>query len=294
MHALLFHRPRFPALPAILSLFFTLPWTFFFSGFELFEIHQGGGPHFLANLSRYFNFVLLYLFPYPALIFLLLFFVFLQRGRLRLGAALLWQEERRAYVLVMMLLVISVVALAFLSGPCFFRYLAPFLPLAAILLARAGEGVWRLHRGAALLYPVILLLAFSWPSFVTEPLHDYRGPMEGIVRYLNTHGRPGDTVVITYGSLPLKFYTPLKVVGLAIKEDYASLDKYPRFIIVRKNIIIGTSADYQYNFLSRIPFQLYRAVEIDYPDLPWENRPSPPYHFFRTPRAERVVIHERI
>ena len=38
-------------------------------------------------------------------------------------------------------------------------------------------------------------------------------PIEAIVRFLEESASPDDLVVMTYGDLPVKFYTGLRVVG---------------------------------------------------------------------------------
>ena len=56
-------------------------------------------------------------------------------------------------------------------------------------------------------------------DYVHEITHHVRGPTEGIVNYLNAHGKPEDVVAITYGDMALKFYTRMRVVGGFTGED---------------------------------------------------------------------------
>ena len=51
----------------------------------------------------------------------------------------------------------------------------------------------------------------------------------------------------------------------------------------------------QMYFRHNVDFRRYRAVELDYPDVTFENRESPTEHRYRTAvDAPRVIIAERV
>jgi hypothetical protein len=92
---------------------------------------------------------------------------------------------------------------------------------------------------------------------------------------------PDDTVAITYGDLPLKFYTDLRVVGGLTGEDLAPA-KAARWVIFRH--VVNCDKDYavaQY-FLKNLPARRYRQITLDVVDTQYENRESPDAHQFRT------------
>jgi hypothetical protein len=125
----------------------------------------------------------------------------------------------------------------------FFRYLAHLLPLCAILLAWCVRRLWGFSRPASVM--LFFLLAFTnwlavypmerlkivnrpWQNdfrqltslnfplklFVTELVCGYPDVNTGIVNFFKTHAKPGQTVLVEYGDLPLMFYVPgLKVLG---------------------------------------------------------------------------------
>jgi hypothetical protein len=130
-------------------------------------------------------------------------------------------------------------------------------------------------------------------DFIYEITHDYDGPVEGIARYLNAHGDKDDVVAITYGDMPLKFYTQMKIVGGLTGEDLSPA-KEADWVIFRKQLFKGNVEVAEY-FIKNIPKPNYEMILIDYPDIPYENREDPKEHRFRTAvNEDRVIIYRRI
>jgi len=131
-------------------------------------------------------------------------------------------------------------------------------------------------------------------DYLYELTSDYDCPIEGIVKYLKKHAHDDDIVAITYGGLPVAFYTNMKVICGSTGEDL-SLVKKAKWIILRKYNTIHQDSYIMHVFiLQKIPLKYYRKIEIDYPAIPWSNRPSPLYHEFRTPDTEdHVIIYRR-
>jgi len=127
-------------------------------------------------------------------------------------------------------------------------------------------------------------------DYIYELTSDYDCPIEGIVKYLKKHAHDDDIVAITYGGLPVAFYTNLKVICGSTGEDL-SLVKKADWIILRKyHTFLVNSNNMHVFILQNIPLKHYRKIEIDYPDIPWSNRPDPLFHEFRTPATEDHVI----
>jgi len=131
-------------------------------------------------------------------------------------------------------------------------------------------------------------------DYFYEITSDYHGPIEGIVKYLQINARDDDIVAITYGGLPVMFYTNLKVICGSTGEDL-SLVRKAQWIILRKyDTFIQDSYDMRLFILQNLPLKHYRKIVIDYPDIPWSNRPDPLFHEFRTPLTpDRVIIYRQ-
>ena len=111
-----------------------------------------------------------------------------------------------------------------------------------------------------------------------------------LAKYLKKNAESDDVVLITYGDLPLKFYTELKVIGGRSGED-VSPAKMADWIILRK-YWPAWRVD---NLIPHLPRRNYERIVINYPDTQWENRESLAWHHFRTvDNEDRVVMYHRI
>jgi len=129
-------------------------------------------------------------------------------------------------------------------------------------------------------------------DYLEEIMSDYDCPNEGIAKYLNANGSDHDIVAITYGDLPLKFYTKMRVIGGLTGEDL-SLVKKAKWIIIRKNILCSVDGEVA-EYITQNVSGRYDKIVIDYPEMPWGNRPSPQYHKFRTIKpGDRVTIYRK-
>jgi hypothetical protein len=137
----------------------------------------------------------------------------------------------------------------------------------------------------------ILIFSYSQPLFdyFYEITHDYDGPVEGIVKYLNQHAKKEEVVAITYEDLPLKFYTEMRVIGGLTGEDL-SPGKEADWIIIRKHVICEKDEVVRKYLIQNVPWHRYQKVVINYPDTPFENRESPDGHQYRTVTHEDKVV----
>jgi len=152
----------------------------------------------------------------------------------------------------------------------------------------------RLHVIAGV--AVIILFVYFQPisNYLYEITHDYKGPIDGIVTYLNQHGKASDMVAITYGDLPLKFYTNMRIIGGLTGEDLSPA-KNADWVIVRKYVICEKDLKVRQYLIENVPWYKYQEIRIDYPDIPFQNRENPQEHHYRTVTNEdRVVIYKRI
>lgn len=206
--------------------------------------------------------------------------------------ALAWPEART------FLLIMAGAQAAFLLVPDqrHMRYLIPTLPLLVI-----GEAWWLTsmygvnRRLAGALAALALFTTVLQSTHVRVPLtdlvyeltHRYTGPMDGIVSYLREHGRPGQTAKIPYDDRTLMFYTTLTV---EMPVRFAQ-ESYPDWMIIRRDWI--PDGFFRSDYFRRIA-AAYDRIELDAPDVLWQNREDPGSHHFRTVTgAPRVIIYRK-
>ena len=149
---------------------------------------------------------------------------------------------------------------------------------------------------SALGYAGLFLILFHQPlaNYSFELTHDFRGPMEGFVDHLRHHAQPTDTVAISYGDMPIKWYTGLRVIGGLTGENLEDA-RHARWIIIRKYFNCTQGLIVTKYLQSQLHEAQYRKVTLDAPDTPYENREDPQNHLYRTATGEdRAIIYERI
>jgi 4-amino-4-deoxy-L-arabinose transferase-like glycosyltransferase len=188
---------------------------------------------------------------------------------------------------------VTLVVVSLASAGPFFRYLTPLIPAAALVAAVALEPLYAMSRVAGTAAVVLLGTGGDMRSYVYELTHDYDGPIEGIVKYLQKNASDRDTVVITYGDLSLKFYTGLRILGGLTGEDLSDAGS-ARFIILRNHYVCWGDMAVRDYVLAHVDLSRYEATTLDYPDVTFENREDPREHLFWTAsNVPGVVIRER-
>jgi hypothetical protein len=126
-------------------------------------------------------------------------------------------------------------------------------------------------------------------NFLYEVTHDFDGPIEGIVTFLHERGTDADTVAISYGDLPVKFYTGMRVIGGPTGEDLSEV-KNADWIIIRRHV--NRAEPYRRvraALVAQLSRELYTRYEIDYPDTAFENREDFRLRHYRTAKEEKRV-----
>ncbi|MEW6428402.1 MAG: glycosyltransferase family 39 protein [Thermodesulfobacteriota bacterium] len=189
----------------------------------------------------------------------------------------------------LLFIVFTLVALCASAPAPFFRYLSPLLPLYALIAGVVLRLAWQLHplvTGALALY---LLSRQPLLPYFHELTHDYTGPVERIVDHLKANASPTDVVAITYGDMPVKFYTGLRVVGGLTGEDLAPA-RNADWIVIRQHLISDKDAEVR-DFLARTSdWHNYERIVLPGPDVPFENRESPDEHLFASPTEGPPLI----
>ena len=300
IHVVIFHRDRFWALTlgATCSFLLNLPFLIwlvhFYAATPLAKDTEGATSVavFAATAWDYVVRATPYLFPWPLLIVLIVIAVVILirnqvRSRVNMAA---WREP----CLLLLYIVVDVAVFSLLYKFYFFRYLAPAIPLAAMLAGRILESAMRFNPVVGVVGLAAVLFFSPVQDYCYEITHHYRGPTEGIVEFLETHAKPDDVVVISYGDLPLKFYTNLRVVGGLTGEDMTPALK-ARWVIERKFTLCPKDAAVQQYLNSHLRVEDFRPHSIDYPDIPYDNRECPEEHRYRTVLgAPPITIWEKI
>jgi len=200
---------------------------------------------------------------------------------------------RRA-VVFLLFVAANLLILSFSAPAPFFRYLAPLLPVSMLLAAWIVEKAMRLHAAVGLAIVAGLLYVQPLRDYAYELTHEFHGPVDGIVGFLEQNARPGDVVAITYEDLPVKFYTNLRVLGGLTGEDLSPA-RNATWVILRKHVISEKDLAVRQYLVQNLPKEKYQAIRIDAPDTPFQNRESPWEHRYRTVVGEdRVVVFRRI
>jgi len=286
LHALFFDREKLrPVLLVSAGVAaFNLPWILWFSTIRygenyaerLFDLPSAlsYGRRFLRVACSDFFHPLFLLIP-PAL----------ASWRALAGEKVLElrSETRSGAGLVLLFCLVNIAALSLVSPGAYVRYLAPLAPPLALL---AGLLLGALLRRSAIVGVGVIAVWVALGSlrpFIHEITHDYDGPIEGMVKFLDEHGSPDDTVAISYGDLPLKFYTEMRVVGGLTGEDLAQAEGAD-WIILRRHRYTAEEKRVAGVLLGQLSGQDYQSYTLDYPDIAWANREDIRLHHFRTVR----------
>jgi hypothetical protein len=295
-----------------------LPSYFFFLSFkvgrEMFDLSKCF-TQFKQYAAEYFTFML----PMPLL------GVLLYRLAGGMPTPTVGPEWRRNSLFL--LTICGGVILYLTFGPWhFFRYLSILLPITAILLALPTFFLLSTRRWLGIaaigalsftdvlhLVPLGLALSsstqskarlvasvgpFSFPiaCYLAELGKTIEDPEWAIAQYLDAHAKPDDVVLVSYGELPLQFYTKLRirggVSGLPIPDE-------PDWIFLRHKIMSmtpGKDGDVLRYIREKLVIKKtingrevhelkkgYRAVDLPGKDFHLGNCPEPSTHYFDTP-----------
>ncbi len=300
----------------VIAALVNIPWLLWISemrytsifGFSFFN------DKFFVFLKTYLNDINLYVFPFWLLLIVIGKYLFLCCKKKDIKSIVfenmyLWKNV----FLVVLFIAITILSLSITSPIPYFRYMTQLIPVFCVITAVIVMQVIRPYfkKGIlilAILFSVIFYIDYEYGradsskegikylnffDYLEEITHDYDSATEGIAKYLNEHGSSKDTVIITYGDLTLKFYTNMRVLGGLTEEDLLPA-KNADWVIIRKYGVGGYDQNVLEYITENIPADNYKQIEIDYPDVKWDNRPSPFFHKFRTVKNEdKVIIYQK-
>ncbi len=318
LHAL-FSRPgprrgyRFAAA-ILVVLALTVPWAVYLEGLQ----HHGhwGWERLRHHAQFYFRQINKYLVP--------ILFWLLVAAAARPSLKGLWDPRestlRQGMGVSASLLGTGLVFLVLFPDQRHFRYLLFLVPFMLLVQSVALSRLFRTKPMAAAALTLLLIgtdllhhsgLSFalaqipgvrvklSTPNvrprsllleFLGELSHPYRGPMDGVVELLLNQAQAGQTLKIPYEDHPILFYTRLKVEPVVRMEDFGR-PTYPDWIVLRRDWL--PEGFFESPYYQKIQAD-YESLILDAPDIPWQNRPDPGFHRFRTDRkAPPVVVFKR-
>ncbi len=242
----------------------------------------------------------------PFLLFILIPPVFRFFSTRDLNIALSGSQKR--WILFFLIFMIFSIGFAVLGPARVFRYLVGVIPIAVLLLSLILIRLWNrsrvfggiiialviftnffnvaFARGISTIFPTIsdrFKEKFDAPfvSYLQELAHPPNGPIYAIVNYLNKRSSPKDLVIVTYGDLPIMFYTGLRVIG---GLSFEGLDeaKNADWVIPRKVLVSDEDARVMIYLLDNLTWSRYEKIDLSQTDFPWEYIPEPNAHQFRS------------
>jgi len=131
-------------------------------------------------------------------------------------------------------------------------------------------------------------------NYLYEISHDYKGPLDKILTFFKTHGRPGDLCYIDNEAESLAYYTGMKIID---RDDISALDT-PDWIVLRgdyrRAVEENSSSQIAQNIRKVLSKHPYSKIELKAPSLRINNAYDIQIHLFRSPSsADKVVIYKR-
>lgn len=271
------------------------------------------------NLIYYLESIHHFLFPFLLLgVFIL--FLFIEKKFYSK-----WKKENgRNFLFVSSFCLCYILLIAYLPWH-FFRYIINLIPLFIILTASMIYAI--IHTRKKWVLGTLLLVAAIhfyhpiglWPrrhhylnekcnnlfsKYLYEITHDYNGPLETTITYLQNNAKNKNTVFVSYGDLVVKFYTDLDIFGGQSGIDLSGIE--PPDWIFRRGFFSFThkaiAKEYRKKNMAAVKAWLaeapYKRIElVRMPDIFWENRPDPYVHLFKSPNfyfyAPNVEIYKK-
>jgi 4-amino-4-deoxy-L-arabinose transferase-like glycosyltransferase len=296
IHAAIFHRDRLAAtaLWSGITLLLNLPWLVWLLSPPTVGRYPERMDRWYTPLAvgaKYLIQTFQYVFS-PVLVLLAVLMAGVSKTRAKRLIAL-DPTTVNSGSLIVLFVAVTYGSLCVATPLHFFRYLTPAIPLLCVLAAKILDSAMRLHWSLGIVGLAVALGTSPLPDYLYEITHHFVGPVDGLVSYLNEHGKPDDVVAITYDDMPLKFYTQMRVVGGLTGEDLAPA-LTADWVIFRYDTHCDKDEAVKDFLAKNLPWQQYRKIVLDYPDTPSHNREDPEGHYYRTViDAPRLVIFQK-
>lgn len=207
------------------------------------------------------------------------------------------------------------------------RYLFHLYPLAAIISGWLICKVWHYHKFSGVLLAFLLIFTnwlhlvplnfiglryfpahnspfmLTYPNlplklYLTELISGYPDVNQNFISFFQGQARSGDTILTTYGDLPLQFYLPCRVLG-GLEGEVDLPGRTPDWVVRRwhsrwdRNLDLNKSEQYILDNL-RLTTD-YVALALPYEDEIFGNRADPYYHRFlpETEPINQIIIYRK-
>ncbi len=299
LHTIIFHRSRWRKVLfwTVWLIVLNLPWIIWFSSMRYGEQYGGGIVDLSLIMGRFVGFLGEIQGDFQLgywVVGLVAMVVWMKRGHC-------YDEQDNNIISTLALplgfITVNVVVLSVFAPWQFFRYLSPLVPVFAMIVGFVLSRVVNLSMFLGLLIFGLSL----WPcheslkNFWYELHHDYKGPISAIVKYLESKAQQDDVVAVTYGDMPIKFYTGLRVVG-GLAGDNLQKALGAEWLIIRRNTISEKDYAVRKFLIQNTDWRQYKQIILQVPDLPFENRENLGQHLFRskTSGGRPVIIYKKI
>jgi hypothetical protein len=322
--AVLLYRSEMP-LPRTLKV---IAGTCFiiFPGLFLFRIEQQTTmislEGILGLLQEYTVDFLQFMLPLPVAFYLLWHWgrnFWIRSGFLK--------DPAERFILFLALIVVGNILILTPAPQGEMRYLVHLYPLCTIVLGWIIGRAWRYHKFSGALLGVLLVgtnwlyvLPMEWLGIINRPVHNdpymltypniplklyltelsspYPDVNQNLIRFFQTHPRHGQTILTTYGDLPLEFYTSYKIIGGL--QGPKPINPAPDWLVPRWYVRWDRHHDLNDSekAIRRLLAQpgAYRPVPLPYEDEIFGNQPDPYFHRFMPPiePVSQLTVYEKI
>ena len=283
-------------------------------GLLFFEIDKQGGMIHLGRihlaLERYFGDLFQFQVALPLAVGIFIYWGWLffnRKGQQRLA-----EDPEVRFTLFLGLIIIFNILILSLAPQSENRYLVHLYPLCAIITGWIICKIFAYQKFSGVVLALLLLFTnwlqilplpglpfyyrpvdnnpymLTYPNiplklYLSELMHPYPDTNKNLINFFRAHARPGDTILTTYGDLPLQFYTPFKVIG-GLEARVPPKGKPPQWMVKRwhtrwnRQYRLNDSENYIKRQL-RHP-ENYETIVLPFEDEAFGDRPDPYFHRF--------------
>jgi len=131
-------------------------------------------------------------------------------------------------------------------------------------------------------------------DYLHEISHDYRGPLDAVVEFFKTHGKPGDSCYIDHEAEALAFYTGMKMIS----NPDLSPQHSPDWIVLRgEDHLFVRPEDLSSkarNVKEVLQANAYTRIELDAPAIRVNNTYDIQIHLFYSPSStDKITVYRR-
>ncbi|MCH8157912.1 MAG: hypothetical protein IID18_09235, partial [Nitrospinae bacterium] len=173
-------------------------------------------------------------------------------------------------------------------------HIGPLLPARAVLKDHPEwfqNSLYLKHAYKSFMREVSLESVYY--KHVFEISHPYSGPMDAVLAFFKTHGKPGDSCYIDNEPESLVFYTGMKVIS---REELTSRHQ-PDWIVLRGDDRIvdapGIASPSVKIVKDILQANTYTRIDLDAPAMRVNNAPEIQIHLFRSPSsADKITVYQ--